>query len=154
MTSTPRAVACNWTRAMNCPVCKEPMVVLEYDNVEVDYCISCHGIWLDAGEIELLFGDAEACQRLLRGGDVTRARGEKPRRCPICGKKMGKDVSCGTTPVTYDRCPSGDGLWFDEGELGDVLKHGEAFAESEIGVFLGNVFSKTPEHGASDGSAT
>ncbi len=41
---------------MNCPVCKEPMIVLELDEVEIDHCISCGGIWLDAGELELLIG--------------------------------------------------------------------------------------------------
>jgi len=138
---------------MNCPVCKEPMIVLEYDDVEVDYCVSCHGIWLDAGEIELLFGEAEACRELLTGGGLQRARGEKARRCPICGKKMGKDVSGGAIPVTYDRCPAGDGLWFDEGELAEILKHGEAFRESEIGVFLSEVFSERPE-GNSEGDTT
>ena len=50
---------------MDCPVCKVPMVVLEWDAVEVDFCTGCRGIWLDAGEIELLYGDAEACAAFL-----------------------------------------------------------------------------------------
>lgn len=139
---------------MNCPVCKEPMVVLEYDNVEADYCVGCRGIWLDAGEIELLFGDAEACHALLTGGDLKRARGEKPRRCPICRKKMGKDVSSGDAPVTYDRCPAGDGLWFDEGELQAILKRGDAFASSEIAAFLGGVFTHSPDEGPKDAATS
>ena len=131
---------------MNCPVCKaEPMVVLEYDAVEVDYCVACHGIWLDAGEIALLFGDPEACQALLTSGDLRRAQGEKPRRCPICGRKMGKAVSGGDIPVTYDRCPAGHGLWFDEGELAAILKQGGRFAHSEIAAFLGAVFREEQE---------
>ena len=40
---------------MDCPVCKnEPMIVLELNDVEIDYCLSCKGIWLDTGELELL----------------------------------------------------------------------------------------------------
>ena len=50
---------------MDCPVCSEPMIVLEYDRVEVDYCVSCQGLWLDAGELELLFGDESACAAYL-----------------------------------------------------------------------------------------
>ena len=46
---------------MRCPVCKEPMLIIEHEAVEVDCCAACGGIWLDAGELELLFGDAEAC---------------------------------------------------------------------------------------------
>ena len=128
------------------------MIVLEYDGVEVDYCVGCSGIWLDAGEIELLFGDAGQCEALLTSGDRKRARGEKPRRCPICRKKMGKGVSGGDSPVTYDQCPAGDGLWFDQGELGAVLQHGEAFAGSAIAAFLGDVFSADPNGTAPGGT--
>ena len=43
---------------MDCPVCKDSaMIVLEMDEVEVDYCTECEGIWLDAGELEILLGD-------------------------------------------------------------------------------------------------
>lgn len=139
---------------MNCPACKEPLIVLEYDHVEVDYCVACRGIWLDAGEIELLFGDAAACQALLVGGDLKRARGEAARRCPICSKKMAKGVSSGQPPVTYDQCAAGHGLWFDEGELGAILKHGAAFAHSEIAQFLGAVFAGSQDDPADGGTST
>ena len=38
---------------MNCPTCKESELrpVLTKQGVEVDYCDSCGGIWLDKGEI-------------------------------------------------------------------------------------------------------
>ena len=32
---------------MDCPVCKNAMIVLELAEVEVDYCTDCSGIWLD-----------------------------------------------------------------------------------------------------------
>jgi len=117
------------------------MAVLEYDGVEVDYCFACEGIWLDAGELELLFGDPEACHALLEAGGDAKPPKEETRRCPICDAKMRKAVSSSATPVTYDRCPAGDGLWFDAGELAAVLKESETFAQSEIAAFLGQVFS-------------
>ena len=51
---------------MDCPVCKNAMIVLELDEVEVDYCTECEGIWLDAGELELLLGDAARSEALLK----------------------------------------------------------------------------------------
>jgi len=128
---------------MDCPVCKEPMVVLEYESVEVDYCVSCEGIWLDAGEIELLFGDAQACEDFLNAGDRRdAARGEKPRRCPICAKKMAKAVTGGGEPVTYDRCPRGDGLWLDGGELAEILKQGASpETDPRVGNLLRDMFT-------------
>jgi hypothetical protein len=121
------------------------MIVLEYDHVEVDFCVSCKGVWLDAGEIELLFGDAQACREVLKGGERSQAKTEKTRRCPICRRKMGKAVSGGKHGVTYDCCPAGDGLWFDEGELNVVLSESAAFAHKKIAAFLGDVFSEGPE---------
>ena len=127
---------------MNCPACKDPMIVLDYNSVEIDYCVSCQGIWLDAGEIELLFGDAEACGRFIRGGNPALARGEKPRRCPQCGKKMAKAVTGGARPIVYDRCGRGDGLWFDKGELAAILAQGNPPEDSQpVTDFLREVFS-------------
>ena len=39
---------------MNCPACKEALIVLELDEVEIDHCLSCQGIWLDAGELQVV----------------------------------------------------------------------------------------------------
>jgi len=113
---------------MNCPACKEPLAVLEYEGVEVDYCFACEGVWLDAGELELLFGDARQCDAFIDGGSPHGRVSEKPRRCPICSKKMAKAVTRGDAPILYDRCVRGDGLWFDKGELTQVLEHGVAHA--------------------------
>ena len=38
---------------MDCPNCSDPMVVLEIEQVELDHCLSCGGVWLDAGELEM-----------------------------------------------------------------------------------------------------
>lgn len=134
---------------MNCPACNEPLVVLEYESVEVDYCVACEGVWLDAGELELLFGDADACGAFMKAGGAVgaSAHGEKPRRCPICRKRMDKALTGGEHPVTYDRCVHG--LWFDKGELGEILKHGHASTGNKhVADFLGSVFaareSETP----------
>jgi Zn-finger nucleic acid-binding protein len=40
---------------MQCPVCKEvTLVMAERQNVEVDYCPKCRGIWLDRGELDTI----------------------------------------------------------------------------------------------------
>lgn len=129
---------------MNCPVCKEPMIVVDHENVEVDFCVECHGIWLDAGEIELLFGDAEACAKFLSiGQPAVVPPGEKRRRCPICLKKMTKESTSGDAPITFDHCPQGDGLWLDEGELATILTQSETLgAGTEVAAFLLEVFPR------------
>jgi Zn-finger nucleic acid-binding protein len=33
---------------MQCPVCKDPqLVIAERQGIEIDYCPSCRGVWLD-----------------------------------------------------------------------------------------------------------
>lgn len=38
---------------MLCPVCKDVNLVMsERSGVEIDYCPSCRGVWLDRGELD------------------------------------------------------------------------------------------------------
>jgi Zn-finger nucleic acid-binding protein len=38
---------------MKCPACKEVVLSLsERSGVEIDYCQSCRGVWLDRGELD------------------------------------------------------------------------------------------------------
>ena len=120
------------------------MVVLELESVEVDYCMACRGVWLDAGELELLFGDREVTAGFLTAGDPAQGRKEKPRRCPICGKRMAKATTGSEPPVVYDSCPNNHGLWFDQGELTTVLKHGSpAPGGEDVARWLREMFSET-----------
>ena len=41
-----------------CPLCNEPLVAFELDGIEIDRCVDCGGVWLDAGELELIAGRA------------------------------------------------------------------------------------------------
>ncbi|MDP2034522.1 MAG: zf-TFIIB domain-containing protein [Polaromonas sp.] len=44
---------------MHCPTCTTtPLVLAQRQNVEVDYCPHCRGVWLDRGELEKLFEHA------------------------------------------------------------------------------------------------
>ncbi|WP_266205534.1 TFIIB-type zinc ribbon-containing protein [Pontibacter kalidii] len=37
---------------MKCPNCNETLLMSDKNGVEIDYCPSCRGIWLDRGELE------------------------------------------------------------------------------------------------------
>ena len=36
---------------MQCPKCNGKMVEAEFENIKIDVCGNCHGVWLDAGEL-------------------------------------------------------------------------------------------------------
>ena len=61
---------------MDCPVCKDAMITLELKDVEIDYCTDCGGIWLDAGELELLLGEQQKAKQLLDSFKKRRWQGE------------------------------------------------------------------------------
>lgn len=124
---------------MNCPVCREVMVIVELDAVEVDCCLHCRGIWLDAGELEILLEGAEARDAVLKAFAETPPTGEPARPCPVCRKHMAK-AACGPDGgIVIDRC-SRDGLWFDAGELDKVLRLGQWEHDPRVLGLLNGIF--------------
>lgn len=37
---------------MKCPNCQTTLMITEKQNIEIDYCPDCRGIWLDRGELD------------------------------------------------------------------------------------------------------
>ncbi len=125
---------------MDCPVCKKAMIVLELDEVEIDHCLCCGGIWLDAGELELLLGNYEEKDNLLSSFRVDKSTKEDKRRCPICLKKMEK-VLCGTDrKIRIDKCRKNDGVWFDKGELEDIVSMAAFDKDNKVSDLLKDMF--------------
>ena len=120
---------------MICPTCKHPMIVVEYKQIELDYCTNCNGVWFDAGELELMLERVHP-ERVHRervnlkpnvasGKSIldlsVAATTEKKRKCPICGRKMRKELIGGEPKILVDTCPVGEGLWFDGGEVDTLI---------------------------------
>lgn len=106
---------------MNCPRCETKTLkrALTKRGVEVDYCESCEGIWLDKGELYLvtlkpqkLKEEFEASLKGAREGELLSPRSEKPML----------EVSLFGGKVRMDYDPETEGMWFDGGELRTVIK--------------------------------
>jgi hypothetical protein len=131
---------------MDCPVCKNAMITLELADVEIDHCVECGGIWLDAGELEILLGEAQRARQLLDSFEVNAGTPEKPRRCPICDKKMQKVLVGSAGPaMLIDKCRRGDGLWFDKGELNDILDRAQLDKDRKIQKLLADMFGQNEQ---------
>lgn len=127
---------------MHCPVCKNPMVVLELERVEIDHCVACGGIWLDAGELELLLKDSKEKDNLLTSFASDNNIKEKARKCPRCARKMEK-VICGTDKkILIDKCRNNHGLWFDLGELDKIIKMGSFDKDNKVIKLFKDMFGK------------
>ena len=134
---------------MICPTCKHAMIVIEYKQIELDYCPNCHGVWFDSGELELMLERVNLKPNLAGGKsllDLTPAKTlEKKRKCPVCRRTMRKELIGNEPQILIDACPVNEGLWFDGGEV-DVLiseiAKGTPGAGGEVVNFLKDVFKK------------
>ena len=52
--------------AMNCPRCDGKLVETDFENVKIDVCNGCAGVWFDAGEL------AQVIDRNENGGWLNR----------------------------------------------------------------------------------
>jgi Zn-finger nucleic acid-binding protein len=127
------------------------MIVIEYKEIELDYCPNCKGVWFDSGELELTLErvnvkpDGDAGRSVLSLSAAT--TDEKQRRCPVCRKTMRKEFIGNEPKVLIDACPTGEGLWFDGGEVNALLSRlskEEKGKEEHVVDFLKEVFGKAP----------
>lgn len=124
---------------MYCPACKNPMIILELNQVEIDYCSSCKGVWLDSGELELLFQNSNE-KSLTESLTLRPDYIEEKRKCPICKIKMEK-IEFDKTEIILDRCVNNHGLWFDNGEL-ILLLQSEKNANNKVVKQLREIFGE------------
>jgi Zn-finger nucleic acid-binding protein len=100
------------------------MATVAFQDVEVDRCETCKGIFFDAGEQNKLKGAKGATT--VDVGDV--AEGRKWNKiedidCPKCKTKMIKMVDVDQHHIWYESCPVCKGAFFDAGEFTDFAKY-------------------------------
>lgn len=107
----------------HCIKCKETMVPKLVEEVEVDLCPDCHGLWLDQDEINALGAKSDAVlDELRKAVQAEEGQAEAPTTtaepCPACHGKLSV-ASLGTFSVEY--CMECGGLFLDRGELDKVM---------------------------------
>lgn len=102
---------------MQCPKCSETMKEVLLDDIEIDQCTGCSGIWFDKGEAEEL--SKRWIAEFVDTGDA--GVGEKMDEiesidCPRCEKKMRNFFDLEGSQVQYEQCDE-HGKFFDAGEF-------------------------------------
>ena len=121
---------------MHCPKCNGYMKAISYKGIEVDRCMKCYGLWFDKfelGDLKKLSGS-----EVIDIGDVE--IGEKQDNmkeivCPKCDEPMLLTRDEKQTHITYEKCSSCGGVYFDSGEFKDLKK-------VTIGEFFKYLFKK------------
>ncbi len=110
-----------------CPGCGGVMraVVMGTSDTEVDMCASCHGLWLDHGEI-----DALVTRPLMTRANLSEIRRQVAalrrapqavvyRRCPRCDTPMHRRNFGRVSGIVVDECTV-HGMYLDAGELEQI----------------------------------
>ncbi|MBD3387941.1 MAG: hypothetical protein GF416_02730 [Candidatus Altiarchaeales archaeon] len=93
---------------MKCPKDGCEMKEKTEDDIKVDECPECDGVWLDWGELQ------RATDNRVTEYEVN-YRGKSGRNCPRCGNRMRKgDLHS----VIVEECECG--LFFDKGEIRQI----------------------------------
>lgn len=79
---------------MQCPVCKDTQLTMSTrENVEIDYCPQCRGVWLDRGELDKIIERSE--RDTGRSGVSTPQPGLPPQQPTIDPRAYGNEYGHG-----------------------------------------------------------
>ena len=110
---------------MNCPRDDSKLAPIEVEDLKLNSCPTCCGMWFDSGELrqakdravpDLDWLDFEIWEH----EDEFRVAAH-PRKCPHCVKPM-VSLSYGSTKVVIDTCPTCRGTWLDQGEFEQLIE--------------------------------
>jgi len=120
---------------MKCVDCSGQLKQVDYNNIRIEECSSCGGIWFDRGELDKAknqtdedlrwldfdpFGE-EANQFLVDADDKT---------CPRCSAKM-DSLFYEESQVIINKCLVCHGIWVPNGQFRKIVKYLEDIVASE-----------------------
>jgi len=93
------------------------------EDVEIDYCPDCRGVWLDKDEIRELADKSEEALGELRelvqeGAPAAPARSTVEQPCPACGGELTLAVF---GSIYMEHCTLCEGIYLDRGELDKAM---------------------------------
>lgn len=102
---------------MNCPKCRiEVMKQETYQDVQIDRCPACKGMYFDRGELNAMIAkkmgntaDTLSFSAMSDGMDEVKAV------CTRCNKDM--SVMVGPADMRFEMCKSCGGIFLDQGEF-------------------------------------
>jgi uncharacterized protein len=114
------------SRDLTCPKCRERMETVRFQDIEVDRCTRCKGIWFDLLEHVALKHrrDSEAVDTGADSARVKLLRNELNAQgdidCPVCRTRMVRLVDPRQSHIWYEKCQNCSGIFLDAGEFTDL----------------------------------
>jgi Zn-finger nucleic acid-binding protein len=112
------------------------MEKVTFENIEVDRCTNCKGLWFDMLEHEHLKAIKDS-ESIDIGGASLGKEYDKIERisCPVCQTQMIRMVDREQPHIRYEACTSCYGVFFNAGEFRD-------YKEETILDFFKDLFAK------------
>jgi Zn-finger nucleic acid-binding protein len=110
-------------RSGNCPRCDHRLAARRYGDLDVDECDGCGGLMVTPTMMDRIVTARDTSTNLrLALPERTYQREAQVRylSCPTCGKSMNRRAFGRISGVVVDVCRD-HGVWFDSGELAQVL---------------------------------
>ena len=107
---------------LKCPKCHHGMAEVSYEDITIDRCSQCQGLWFDGDEAQQLKSRPGA--EVLDTGSTSKGRkydSQSDIFCPHCNKLMEKTAHWKQTHIWYEICRD-HGIFMDAGEFTD-FKH-------------------------------
>lgn len=106
---------------MKCPKCQGTFSNIVQDNIQVERCASCHGLWFDAMELQDLL-KSNGSERIDTGSesDFRKTSQVEDYRCPKDGTRMIKMAHHRQNHVWYESCNTCYGIFLDATEFTDL----------------------------------
>jgi len=101
---------------MRCPKCKYTQLkqgTVKKSGVQIDFCPTCKGFWLDKGEMRTV------CKTAVRRLTIPPDAKASHWLCSHCKIQL-HSFTYPDTMVTIEMCPECSGMWIDAGELKEI----------------------------------
>ena len=118
---------------MKCPECLIDLRTDHYEDVEIDRCDRCKGLWLDDRELMTIIRKkgnqlstsviTQVLSNSFKG--VPPEASQTKRTCPRCSESLKHVNHSYSSGIILDTCPRGHGVWLDHEEIDKV----QAFEE-------------------------
>ena len=108
---------------LKCPKCAAAMEKVTFEQITVDRCTSCRGLWFDAREDERL-KKMPGAEDIDTGPPKREDRKQAVRiDCPVCHTQMIRMVDHQQPHIWYESCTVCHGVFFDAGEFRDYKEN-------------------------------
>ena len=108
---------------MKCPKCGAGMEIVIFENIEIDRCENCFGLWFDMLEKEDLEKIANSESIDIGEKQIGDMYNDiRQINCPKCNVGMIQMIDKTQFHIQYESCPACFGIFFDAGEFRDYVE--------------------------------